>query len=276
MKKTGRIGFLMVLLIFALTACATGGVNTPLPQTINIEQPGPDVSKEVAEYVGVWEGVWDLEIYGKRSFRAMSVTIVIEKITSNKVTAIYSWGDRKTYVEEGWTKLDGKIENGKIILRGYANIELEKTPGSKTVSAIYRRDNWSGNAVLFKKDPKDLQQLNIKKDLSHLPEKIRAYNGTWEGSFDNGTPIIEDITVISEKKVLVTHSWGNNPLPRRANIKAGSWPQIETEFNKDGYISITRENRILTIKLNKDGTLLDVGLEPTGGGWYVSGDLKKR
>ncbi|NCO82959.1 MAG: hypothetical protein GW872_01210 [Nitrospirae bacterium] len=33
MKKMAKIGILMVLLAFAVTACATGGINTPLPQT---------------------------------------------------------------------------------------------------------------------------------------------------------------------------------------------------------------------------------------------------
>ena len=90
MKKIAMIGILMVLLAFVITACATGGANVPLPQIINIEPPTSDTPKEIANYIGVWEGVWDLEIYGIRSFRAMAVTIVIEQIKSSRVRAIYS------------------------------------------------------------------------------------------------------------------------------------------------------------------------------------------
>ncbi|MDP3259870.1 MAG: hypothetical protein Q8M34_04695 [Thermodesulfovibrionales bacterium] len=161
---------IFVLIIFALTACATGGINTPLPQTLSIEQPTPGTPKEIADYIGVWEGVWDIEIYGIRSFHAMAVTIVIEKIESSRVRAIYSWGNQKTYIKEGWVRMNGTVENGKIILRGYATVELDKNENSKTVNAIYRKGNWRGDAVLFKKDPKDLQLMK-KPDISHLPEK---------------------------------------------------------------------------------------------------------
>ena len=54
---------MLVLLAFALTSCA---MNTPLPQTINIEQPSPNEPKEAADYIGAWKGTWDLEIYGIR------------------------------------------------------------------------------------------------------------------------------------------------------------------------------------------------------------------
>ena len=277
MKKTARIGILMVLLAFAVTACATGG--TPLPQTLKIEQPGPDTPKEIADYIGVWEGVWDLEIYGIRSFRAMTVTIVIEKIKDSRVTAIYSWGNWRTYINEGWIRMTGVVENGKILLRsGSRNITLDKDPGNtKTLNAIYSSGNWRGDAVLFKRDSKNINTASVKRDISHLPEKIRAYNGTWRGYFSNGTPITEDIQVISEKKVIVTHMWEDNPS--RPNIKAGSWT-IETEFKfndkSETYISCNnpRNTRNLILEMNKDGSL-SVGLKSIDGEWRDWGDLKK-
>ena len=81
---------MVVLIIFALTACATGGINTPLPQTLNIKQPGPDAPKEA---VAVWEGVWSSESGGYYHENVLPVTIVIEKIKSSRVIAIYSWGN---------------------------------------------------------------------------------------------------------------------------------------------------------------------------------------
>ena len=274
MKKIVKIGFWMVLLAFAVTACATGGINTPLPQTLNIEHSAPGTPKEIADYIGIWEGVWDLEIHGIRSFHAMAVTVVIEKIKDSRVTAIYSWGNWKTYIDEGWIRITGIVENGKVILHsGSRNITLDKNPGNvKTLNATYSSGNWRGDAVLFRGDSKNLN-IVVKRDISHLPEKIRAYNGTWKGMFNNGSQITDDIEVISEKKVIVNHSWGDNP---DRNVKAGSW-RLEAEFNKDGFISIDRGNRILTIKFDKDGTL-NVRLEgqnDNGYWWLVDGDLKK-
>ncbi len=269
MKKTAKIGILMVLLAFVITACARG--NTPLPQTLNIQQPGSDAPKEAVNYIGVWQGVWSSESRGYYYDNVLSVTIVIEKIESSRVRAIYSWGNWDTYIKEGWKRMSGEIKNNTLVLQdnfGVITIDIGSNPS--TASATMRSSNFTATATLHRKDLKDLQLMK-KPDISHLPEKIRAYNGTWKGYFSNGTPIMEDIVVISEKKVIVSHSWQDNPS--RPNIKAGAWTE-EAEFNKDGSISIIRGNRLLTIKLNKDGTLY-VGLNPLEGGWYIDGNLKK-
>lgn len=76
---------------------------------------------------------------------------------------------------------------------------------------------------------------------------------------------------MSEKKIIVTHSWEDNPS--RPDIKADTWTE-EAEFNEDGSISIIRRNKLLTIKLNKDGTL-SVSLGRIDGSRHVSGNLKK-
>lgn len=288
--------FLLIVLIlaFAITACATGCATTnsswtPLPEpgtpsAIKIVSPGQEVPPQIANYSGVWEGMWDLEIYGIRSFRAMAVTIVIEKIESSRVTAIYSWGNWRDYTKEGWVRMNGTIKDGKIILSGYATITLESAGNSKTAYAIYSKGNWRGDAMLIKKDPKDLQlgtkpgtKPGTKRDISNLPEKIRAYHGEWKGMFNNGTPITVYIEARSEKTAFVIHSWEDNPY---RNVTAGSWSK-EIEFTKDGYISIVRDTtkgkRFLTYKLNKDGTLY-VSLEgrnENGNWWIVDGDLKK-
>ncbi|MDP2278339.1 MAG: hypothetical protein Q8K51_08965 [Nitrospirota bacterium] len=271
MKKILLIGIL-VLAAFVVTACATGSANTPLPQTLSIEQPMPDTPKEIAGYIGIWEGVWSSESQGYYHENVLPVTIVIEQIKSSRVRAIYSWGNWDTYIKEGHKRMSGEIKNNTLILKdSFGVITIDINASNPTIaSATMRSNTFTATTTLRKKDIKDLQ-LGAKRDIAHLPEKIRAYNGTWKGYFDNGTPITEDIQVISEKKVIVTHSWEDNPS--RLNVKAGSWTR-ETGFNKDGSIFVINGNRLLTIKLNKDGTL-NVGLEPTDGGWYVSGDLKK-
>ena len=124
---------------------------------------------------------------------------------------------------------------------------------------------------MFKGDSKNINTASVKRDISHLPEKIRAYNGTWQGQLDNFTLIIIDIQVISEKKVIVNNAWEDNHI--KPHIKAGSWQQ-ETKFNEDGVISIIRGDRITTIKLNKDSTL-NVIVKSTDSGLYTRGDLDK-
>jgi len=256
-KTVVKIGILTVLLAFALTTCATGGANVPLPQTINIETPGPDVPSEIAVFSGKWEGWWP---------GGMDAVLIVEKITTTRAKVIYAWGDAPSWkITKGFMRYTAviSIEEGKPKIKFDQFIVEMINP--KKIEITHTRYN---QIATMKKA--DFQPI-VKPDISHLPEKIRAYNGTWKGYFSNGTPITEDIQVISEKKVIVTHSWEDNPS--RPNVKAGSWT-VETEFNKDGSISVIRGNRLLSIKLNKDGTLY-VRLSPTEGEWYVDGDLKK-
>ncbi|MBU4320827.1 MAG: hypothetical protein Q8N12_09755 [Thermodesulfovibrionales bacterium] len=127
MKKIAKIGFLMILLAFVVTACATSGINTPLPQTLSIEQPTPGTPKEIADYIGVWEGVWSSESDGYYHENVLPVTIVIEKIKSSRVIAIYSWGNWSPYIKEGWKRMTGEIKNNTITLKdsfGAITIEI--------------------------------------------------------------------------------------------------------------------------------------------------------
>ncbi len=181
MEKTVKIGFLIILLALALTACATGGVNTPLPQIINIEQPGSDTPKEAADYIGIWEGIWSSESGGYYYENVLPVTIVIEKIKSSRVTAIYSWGSWGTYIKEGYKRMTGEIKNKTITLKdSFGAITIEIASNLKTASAVMRSKNFTANTTLHKNDTKTQQLKELKRDISHLPEKIRNFNGAWQ------------------------------------------------------------------------------------------------
>jgi hypothetical protein len=107
MKKTAKIGILMVLLAFAVTACATGGANIPLPQTINIETPGSDVPPEIAVFSGKWEGWWP---------GGMDAVLIVEKITTTKAEVIYAWDDAPSWrITKGFRRYTAviSIEEGK-------------------------------------------------------------------------------------------------------------------------------------------------------------------
>ncbi len=102
MKKTVKIGFSLLLLALALTACATGGISTPLPDekspwAARIIPPDSSIPANIANYSGVWEGTYN---------NGRDVTIIIEKIALSlgSVSAIYSWGDLKND-QGGWAGL---------------------------------------------------------------------------------------------------------------------------------------------------------------------------
>jgi hypothetical protein len=271
MKKTARIGILMVLLAFALTACATGGTNTPLPQTLNIEQPTSDTPKEIADYIGVWEGVWSSESGGYYYKNVLPVTIVIEQIKSSRVRAIYSWGNWDTYIKEGWKMMRGEIRNETITLKdNFGAITIEINSDLKTASATMRSSNFTATTTLHKR--KNLEGLQIKaRDISNLPEKIRNFDGAWQGAWHSGTPLYVEITVISEKEAEVMHSWEDNPS---INTKAGSWIK-KGGFDKNNVLTVVSPyGNIFTYEVDKNNNqLINASMEKSGS--ISNGILKK-
>jgi hypothetical protein len=84
-----KLLFLSLLVIFlGLLGCATSS-RPPLPATLNIQTPSPDIPAEIAAFVGIWEGK-----YGA----IQNTIIVIEKIDNQKAELIYSLGDLEKFV----------------------------------------------------------------------------------------------------------------------------------------------------------------------------------
>jgi hypothetical protein len=73
---------LSFLIIFGLLGCATSSP-PPLPATLNIQTPSPDIPPEIAAFVGSWEGKWA---------NVQDTIIIIEKIDNQKAELIYSVG----------------------------------------------------------------------------------------------------------------------------------------------------------------------------------------
>ncbi|MBI4824879.1 MAG: hypothetical protein HY807_00450 [Nitrospirae bacterium] len=68
------------LFVMMLIGCAS---TAPLPATLNIVPPSPDVPKEIAAFSGVWEG----------SLRnGIDTILVVEKIDNKKAEIIISYG----------------------------------------------------------------------------------------------------------------------------------------------------------------------------------------
>ncbi|RJQ44668.1 MAG: hypothetical protein C4538_09855 [Nitrospiraceae bacterium] len=82
MKNRRIILSLSFPLVFALLVlgCAS---TAPLPPTLNIVPPGPDVPPEIAAFTGVWVGMWN---------SALDTILVVEKINAEQAEIIISFG----------------------------------------------------------------------------------------------------------------------------------------------------------------------------------------
>ncbi len=85
MKKHGGIAFLFLFLVSsALGVSGCASVSTaPLPPTLNIVPPLPDVPPEIAAFSGVWEGKW---------VSTLDTILVVEKINTETAEIIFSTG----------------------------------------------------------------------------------------------------------------------------------------------------------------------------------------
>lgn len=141
MRKVLVLAVVLALLGSGCAAISGGWPRTPLPATIKIVPPSPDVPPQIAAYSGIWEGIWDI---------GLSVTIVIEQITNEEVIAIYSWGTHRN-IKEGWRGVIGHVQNDSIVLQlGVAKVTLKMS--GKNVHAEYRRGGSITYAVLGRKN----------------------------------------------------------------------------------------------------------------------------
>ncbi len=141
MKKIRRSFLLFFLLLLALgiDSCAS---TAPLPETLNIVPPTPDVPPEIAAFSGVWEGKWR---------GSLDTVLIVEKINTEKAEVIISVGHWVGYVYATanilpgpaieWTDVNGnkftfKMDKGLEELTGFLE---EKATGAKLKAYMYRR-----------------------------------------------------------------------------------------------------------------------------------------
>lgn len=150
---------MIVLILAGLAACATGGVNVPLPSTINIEPPSSNVPSEIAAFLGRWEGWWA---------GGMDAVLIVEAITPTKAKVIYAWGDAP-----GWKIKEGYMRHTAIVSteEGKPKIKFDRfiieMINPQKIEITHTQYNQS--TVMKKTD----FQPKAKPDISHLPEKIR-------------------------------------------------------------------------------------------------------
>lgn len=131
-----RFLFIVLLAGVALCSCATMNsfTSVPLPQTVQIIPPDPNLPPEIKALSGKWGGRWWNP--SGPSNHGMDTVLIIEKIIDERqVAVVYAWGDSFAWnTTKGWTRFNMNIsrnEEGKLVLsssssRGGFEIRVEK------------------------------------------------------------------------------------------------------------------------------------------------------
>ena len=82
-KHRGIVSLFLFFIFFSISGCAST-YTAPLPATLNITPPSPDVPPEIAAFSGMWEGKWVGALY---------TILVVEKINTETAEVIYSTGE---------------------------------------------------------------------------------------------------------------------------------------------------------------------------------------
>ena len=147
----------LVLLVWSPSLLAQTEPRGLLLGDVKIESPGAAVPARVANFSGIWDGVWS----GAATSRGYQpkkggreVTIAIEKIEPPRVTAVYAWGayeDRKG----GWRRLTGGISGDHLVLEwgedSVIQIILKPTGNPRLIEAAFVAEKYTMTATLKKR-----------------------------------------------------------------------------------------------------------------------------
>ena len=98
-----RYSFIALILIgLLLIGCAS---TAPLPATLNIVPPSPDVPPEIAAFSGKWEGKW---------WGFQDAILVVEKIDSKEAELILSYGLAQGF-EPRYSYRTAEVANGPVL-----------------------------------------------------------------------------------------------------------------------------------------------------------------
>jgi hypothetical protein len=105
-------------------SCLASGADPPelkpMPKkfkNIQIVSPSPDIPKEIADFSGVWEGIWKSRFGsfyystgpGSPSRRGK---LIVYEVFNNKVKFLWAIGDNpNSPIRGGWTKKEAEIED---------------------------------------------------------------------------------------------------------------------------------------------------------------------
>ncbi|NOZ69777.1 MAG: hypothetical protein GXP46_11175 [Deferribacteres bacterium] len=106
-KKRGTVFLFLFLIASALSLSGCASVSTaPLPPTLNIVSPSPDLPPEIAAFSGVWEGQW---------VNMLDTILVVEKINTETAEIIYSTGEREMCCQAIYVYITARVIPGPAI-----------------------------------------------------------------------------------------------------------------------------------------------------------------
>lgn len=85
--KILQLPLFLFLMFLSIIGCDYVAITPPpLPETLNLTPPSPDIPAEIAAFVGIWEGKWGA---------TQDTIIVIDKIDNQKADIIFSQAKHK-------------------------------------------------------------------------------------------------------------------------------------------------------------------------------------
>lgn len=122
MRKAALITAIMMTLVFlcSLALAAELPAIPPMPdqfKNIKITKPAASVPKEIADFLGEWEGVWKGDTKGgfarspHGSDEVRRAKIIIYEVTNDKLKALYGRGDSPYFYfgKPGWDSLESEV-----------------------------------------------------------------------------------------------------------------------------------------------------------------------
>jgi len=77
----------------------------PLPKKITIVPPSPDLPKEIVNFSGRWEGLWEVN--------SLPGVLIVEEINLKEAKVISGWG-RGVYFPPGYDRIKAKVVGKEI------------------------------------------------------------------------------------------------------------------------------------------------------------------
>jgi hypothetical protein len=142
MKKIVAAGTIMAILALAYgpVGAAELPAVAPMPEQfkeIKVVKPDPSVPKDIAAFLGEWEGVWKyVGATGDSIFKSLPIgeetrrsKLLVYEVSSDKIKVLYGWGNSPyTGGKGGWRLFESEIrdENGKkrFSFTGAARVEF--------------------------------------------------------------------------------------------------------------------------------------------------------
>ena len=141
-------GFVLAVILVA-PATRSYAEDFPLPKDIIIVAPNQGVAENLASFSGKWQGEW----YGNRTNTLMfEQLLIVEKITGDTATVVYSWIPRWGNNTPSWIRLDASLKSDGTLVVVF--------PSGRT--ATYKMDK-KGNLSATLHDSQGINNGILKK-----------------------------------------------------------------------------------------------------------------